>query len=63
MEQSHTEHVDIEAVKKALKSAGVLHDDPKFTARISEELAKQGASAPASHLICSRAHYCIVVKE
>jgi len=54
---------DIEKIKTALRNAGVLRDDEETRSKLSAELSRQGAHAIEHKIICSRNHWCIVVKE
>jgi hypothetical protein len=59
------EEPNVEHIKEALVSSGVLKSANISEAdqeKIRKALAAKGAPALRVTIICSRAHYCIVVK-
>lgn len=57
---------NIDHIKGALTSSGILKSTQISEAdqkKVSEALAAKGVKPEASKLICSRAHYCIVVPK
>lgn len=64
MAQEHEPNVD--HIKEALVSSGVLKSVSLSEAeheKIKQALAAKGVSAVAASIICSRAHYCLVIKS
>ena len=56
----------LENIKEALVSSGVLKSATLSEAdreKIQKELAAKGVKAPAIFIICSSAHYCVVIKR
>jgi hypothetical protein len=66
--ETDAEHVDVEKIKQALVTAGVLKSISVKGAdedRIRAELARNHIDQPAWSftIICHSSHYCIVVKK
>jgi hypothetical protein len=67
-EEKGAEHVDVEKIKAALVSAGMLKSVTLSVAEkenIRKEFARLSTDrvAPDFLIICSTAHYCLVVKD
>jgi hypothetical protein len=66
--ESDAEHVDVEKIKQALVTAGVLKSISVKGAeedRLRAELARNHVDQPAWSftIICHSQHYCIIVKK
>jgi hypothetical protein len=60
------EQPNVEHIKEALVSSGVLKAATISEAereKIQKALATKGVKAPEIFIICSTAHYCIVIKR
>jgi hypothetical protein len=57
---------DINLIKEALVSSGVLKSaslSESDQEKIKQALAAKGVATPQTRLICSRAHYCLVIPD
>jgi hypothetical protein len=57
---------NVDHIKEALVSSGVLKSASLSEAeqeKIKQALATKGVSAALASIICSRAHYCLVIKS
>ncbi|HEY6345989.1 MAG TPA: hypothetical protein VIY49_31260 [Bryobacteraceae bacterium] len=60
------QELNVEDIKEALVSSGVLKSAAISEAdqeKIQKALAARGVTAASSKVICSRAHYCIVIPK